>query len=165
MNFVEFLAKYWLEFAFGLVATGISSGAGFVWKKLKSQNQKKWVEMQETLSKELSKQLKESHESLLQVIQDEETSFKAADQKIHSTIDIIETNLDKLAEGVLSIQGHQFKETCRKLLEHDHTITLAEFEQICNEHRIYNSLGGNHEGDNLFKLVETKYQAGLHHIV
>jgi len=47
------------------------------------------------------------------------------------------------------------------LLKDDHIITLQEYENISNEHRIYNSLKGNHEGDALYSLVKVKYEAGL----
>lgn len=47
------------------------------------------------------------------------------------------------------------------LLKEDHVITLQEFENITNEHRIYNTLKGNHEGDSLYSLVKVKYEAGL----
>lgn len=62
---------------------------------------------------------------------------------------------------MLSIQSKQFKDECRMLLKEGHSISLQEYENITNEHRIYNALNGNHEGDSLYGLVKEKYEAGL----
>ena len=35
---------------------------------------------------------------------------------------------------------------------------IEEFERIQADHDVYNSLGGNHDGDSLFGLVEHKYK-------
>ena len=60
---------------------------------------------------------------------------------------------------MLSVQGKQFKDECHLLLNDSHHITLDEYQNISNEHKVYNSLGGNHEGDELFRLVGVKYHA------
>lgn len=56
------------------------------------------------------------------------------------------------------MQGRNFKNDCKKLLDTNHTITLQEYEALLQDHTIYNSLGGNHEGDALFSMVEAKYK-------
>lgn len=119
------------------------------------------------MNKEIAKNIKDilddSQRSILKIIQEEEDKTKIADAAIQEQIVAIQNNLTTLTGGMLSIQGRQFKEECRGLLQEDHNITLAEFEHITNEHRIYNELHGNHEGDNLYNLVEIKYEANLHH--
>lgn len=52
---------------------------------------------------------------------------------------------------------------CHRLLEEGHIITLKEFEEITKEHKIYNSLGGNSEGDTYFNLITEKYKGEISH--
>lgn len=80
-----------------------------------------------------------------------------ADEKITNEMHNIEDGVGKITKGMLSIQGQTFRAACHRLLESDHSITIDEYEQIVRDHETYNSLGGNHIGDNLFKLVETKF--------
>lgn len=93
-----------------------------------------------TCSSEMMRTLKEQTETL-----------KATDEAIHQEI-------DGLRGGMLSIQGRNFKNDCHKLLKADHVIDLKEYEQLLADHIAYNKLGGNHEGDALFSMVEAKYK-------
>ena len=63
-----------------------------------------------------------------------------------------------LKAGLLSIQGRAFKNNCKRLLDPDHEISLEEYEEITKDHDAYNSLGGNHNGDELFILVRKKVE-------
>ena len=129
------------------------------------QRKKKAEDRQEQMNKDIAKNIKtildDYQRSMLKIIQQEEEKTEAEDEAIRTQIAGIRNNLTTLTEGILSIQGRQFKEECRALLENDHEITLKEFEHITNEHRIYNALRGNHDGDDLYNLVETKYRANL----
>ena len=129
------------------------------------QRKKKAEDRQEQMNKDIAKNIKtildDYQRSMLKIIQQEEDKTAAEDEAIRTQIAGIRNNLTTLTEGILSIQGRQFKEECRALLENDHEITLKEFEHITNEHRIYNALHGNHEGDSLYDLVEIKYRANL----
>lgn len=129
------------------------------------QRKKKAEDRQEQMNKDIAKNIKtildDYQRSMLKIIQQEEEKTAAEDEAIRTQIAGIRNNLTTLTEGILSIQGRQFKEECRALLENDHEITLKEFEHITNEHRIYNALYGNHEGDSLYDLVEIKYRANL----
>lgn len=129
------------------------------------QRKKKAEDRQEQMNKDIAKNIKtildDYQRSILKIIQEEEEKTTAEDEDIRAQIAGIQNNLTTLTEGILSIQGRQFKEECRALLENDHEITLNEFEHIANEHRIYNALYGNHEGDSLYNLVEVKYRANL----
>ena len=80
---------------------------------------------------------------------------------IHSRNDIQDENMNILKSGVLSLQKEQFLKLGRKLLESDHVITYEEYMTYTQQHIVYNSLGGNHEGDAQFALVEKKYHSGL----
>ena len=129
------------------------------------QRKKKAEDRQEQMNKDIAKNIKtildDYQRSILKIIQEEEEKTTAEDEDIRAQIAGIQNNLTTLTEGILSIQGRQFKEECRALLENDHEITLKEFEHITNEHRIYNALHGNHDGDDLYNLVEIKYRANL----
>ena len=102
----------------------------------------------------MKEQMGECYNNLLNVVKESEERSLAEDKIIHSEIDVIKS-------GMLSLEGRTFKEDCRKLLQDDHRITLAEFEAISAEHIVYNNLGGNHEGDCLFSMVVAKYQNNL----
>ncbi len=102
----------------------------------------------------MKEQMGECYNNLLKVVKESEERSLAEDKVIHTEIDIIKS-------GLLSLEGRTFKEDCRKLLQEDHRITLAEFEAVSAEHIVYNNLGGNHEGDGLFSMVVAKYQNNL----
>lgn len=162
---IEFISQYWLEFVFGLVAACIvfvirqyySSKA-----KLEDKDQDDFrTEIINTINADIEVQLK---------------SFQRADKKVQSDIQILTKNIEALNEnvmaiqqqmiidnvtalkaGVLSMQGKVFKGDCRRLLEPSHIITEEEYEDIVADHKSYNSLGGNHVGDGLFKSVMNKW--------
>ena len=96
-------------------------------------------------------QMKECYNNLIDVVRESEERSMEEDKKIHKEIDIIK-------DGMLSVEGRAFRNECRKLLEEDHIITFNEYEAILSEHVTYNNLGGNHEGDGLFSMVQAKYQ-------
>ena len=131
-----FIAKYWIEFLFGLF---ISIAGFFVRRYLK-------------LEKENSQREREDFKNLLtaEIEKKSETSL-LEDASIREDIKL-------LKKGVLSFQGRMFKDHCRLLLEPSVEITLAEFEEIESEHAAYNGLGGNHEGDVLYGLVKRKFE-------
>ena len=68
----------------------------------------------------------------------------------------LQEELKNLRNGLLSVQGRTFKNDCRNLLDPNHVITLEEYEEISQDHNAYKSLGGNHNGDELFNLVRQK---------
>lgn len=70
-------------------------------------------------------------------------------------------NFSILKDGLLSIQQRAFKQMCQELIEQKEPITYDQYEAVTDEHRIYNQLGGNHDGDELFKLVFIKYGNSL----
>lgn len=132
---VEFVVKYWVQFLFGLVTTGL----GLLCKKFyslynKEKNHQK-TEEQKAFYKGLEDLIKESTEE-----------SRKGDEKLQEQINVMKG-------GILSIQGKNFKQECRELLRKERDITLAEFEALQEEHNVYKSLGGNHDGDILFDMV------------
>ena len=85
-----------------------------------------------------------------------ENLIKANTNKINEIKDELKHEIDIVKNGVLSVQKRNFEQQCHALLEEGHEITLAEFEQIQEEHKTYNSLGGNHDGDIIFEMVVHK---------
>lgn len=79
---------------------------------------------------------------------------------LESTLNAVVENLDVIRKGLLAVQGHEFRNKCRRLLSKD-VILLEEYEQLESDHLAYNGLGGNHKGDSLFDQVKTKYYSQL----
>ena len=77
------------------------------------------------------------------------TKSKKDDEQLVELIKVIK-------DGLLSVQGDMFKNKCETLLQEDYKISIEEYEQLTLDHDAYNNLGGNHEGDQLFELVEEK---------
>lgn len=155
---LDFIIKYWLEVAFGLVCGAVAWLA------------KKYVAM--------SKTEKENHEtSIITTIQDKmddqynktqkqmDACYNRLENKISDFVNASEQEDKKIYEkignlenGILSLQGQQFKENCHALLDQKEPITFSQYDKLMIEHKTYNKLGGNHDGDQLFHLVSLKYE-------
>lgn len=157
----EFIVKYWLQFFLGILASGLTVVTGYFYSLYKKEKGRKKDETEERFLTEVKELINDNNKSILKVVRDEEIASAKADAQMEGQMTKIQSDLAILTEGMLSIQGKQFKDECRMLLKEDHVITLQEFENITNEHRIYNTLKGNHEGDSLYSLVKVKYEAGL----
>lgn len=99
---------------------------------------------------------------MIELLKEQEAKSIEGDNHLKKEIAEFKKSFDVTKKGILSVQGRSFKADCRKLLEPGHVISLNEFETITMDHNVYNSLGGNHEGDGLYDLVQTKYNNGLH---
>lgn len=157
----EFIVNYWLQFLLGILASGLTGLCTYFYHLYKKERKRKKDEVEEKFVNDVKELIADNNKSIMKVIREEEKASKEADEAMSKQMENIQQNLTILTEGMLSVQGKQFKEECRKLLAEDHTITLHEFEHIQEEHRTYNALNGNHEGDSLFSLVKVKYEAGL----
>ena len=135
---LEFILKYWIEFLFGAV---IAVGGYMIKRTLKSYHQER-AEEKETFLEGIKKEIR--------------AEFERSNKKENELSEEIKT----LKAGLLSIQGRAFKNNCRRLLDPDHNITLEEYEEISKDHTAYNSLGGNHNGDELYLLVRKKVEEG-----
>lgn len=159
----DFIVQYWLQFFLGLIASGVTALAAHFYKLYKNEQKRKRSELDNRFIEEVKELINDNNKDVLKVVRDEEIASAKADKRMDEQMQQIQSNLAILTEGMLSIQGKQFKDECRMLLRDDHVITLQEFEGVTNEHRIYNILKGNHEGDSLYSLVKVKYEAGLAH--
>lgn len=129
---LEWLLKYWLEVLFVLVTTGLGA---FI-----KHYRKLYIA-------ERDHQKTEEQKAFYQGLQDLITQ---GDARLQGQIDIIKS-------GILWIQGTKFKANCKDLLRPDIEIDVETFEELEAEHTVYNSLGGNHDGDQLFDLVREKF--------
>jgi hypothetical protein len=133
---LEFILKYWIEVLFGAV---IAISGYMVKRTLQSYRQERLEEKNaflESIKKEISAEFERSNSK--------ETELAG--------------EIKTLKAGLLSIQGRAFKNNCKRLLDPDHEISLEEYEEITKDHDAYNSLGGNHNGDELFILVRKKVE-------
>ena len=78
-------------------------------------------------------------------------------QDFQNRCNTMNAQFDTLKLGVLAVAGRWFIEDCQDLLKSEHEITQEEFEDIMDYHNTYNALGGNHKGDEYFKLVSDKF--------
>lgn len=171
---LDFIIKYWTEFLFGIVAAGILAGGRYIWtlfkNRLKDGLEEQITSITDVITKRMSetdKKLEAKNTSLTQQIGELQADMKIMQQEIQinkndenlieKKIDTLEDNLNTLKGGILSLQRKEFKEECRRLLNQEEAITYEQYTMLQREHTIYNSLGGNHEGDQLFKLVSIRY--------
>ena len=171
---LDFIIKYWTEFLFGIVAAGILAGGKYIWtlfkNRLKDSLEEQITSITDVITKRMSetdKKLEAKNTSLTQQIGELQADMKIMQQEIQinkndenlieKKIDTLEDNLNTLKGGILSLQRKEFKEECRRLLNQEEAITYEQYTMLQREHTIYNSLGGNHEGDQLFKLVSMRY--------
>ena len=175
--------KYWVELILGLIVTG----GGFIIKRYlrleKEERQREQKEYFDNVLKKIQsenqqvlKSLEKEHDKMNQNSEDKYDEIntkvdqaleagreesKSDDAVLEKEISALEKNITALTAGVLSMQGKEFRNNCRKLLAEDHVITLDEWEELDKDHMAYNGLGGIHEGDHLFSLVKKKVEAGF----
>ena len=148
--FADIFVKYWLQWVLGIIAAGIALWAKRYIKLEKSAIQEKqkqrMQELRTEVKDEITKELNEQVEKLSE-----------EDAKIYQEINEVSNKVEIVGSGVLAIQRRSFIEECRWLLAEDHHITTDEFEQLQSDHEIYNDLGGNNKGDELFEAVKAKF--------
>ena len=135
---LEFVIKYWVEFAFGLIVTG---GGYFVRRYLKmreNEQNRERAKFYDNFKKDI-------------FIKYDEIKKESENGDLE-----LQKQLDLLRKGILSLQKKEYFKECQALLEEDHELTLDEYQQCIEDHDAYNGLKGNHRGDSLFALVEEK---------
>ena len=173
-SLLDFFVKYWTEFLFGIVAAGILAGGRYIWTLFKNRLSDSLVEQITNITDVIAKRMSETDEKLeakntsltqqigalqadMKIMQQEIQTNKNDENLIEKKIDTLEENLGTLKDGILSLQRKEFKEECRRLLNQKESITYEQYTILQREHTVYNSLGGNHEGDQLFKLASMRY--------
>ena len=171
---LDFFVKYWTEFLFGIVAAGILAGGRYIWTLFKNRLRDSLEEQITNITDVIAKRMSETDEKLeakntslaqqigalqtdMKIMQQEIQINKNDENLIEKKIDTLEDSLNTLKDGILSLQRKEFKEECRRLLNQEEAITYEQYTILQREHTVYNSLGGNHEGDQLFKLASMRY--------
>ena len=143
---LDFIATYWLEFLFGLIAASIT----FLIKQYYSLQKKVHSQQRDNFEEEIIEAINSSLKKEQEKTNKEIASAKEEILKVHKSTDILKS-------GLLNVQRKNFMEFCYFLLEPDHIITKEEYENIEEDHEVYNALDGNHKGDELFRVVSEKY--------
>lgn len=177
-----FIQKWGLEFILGGVATGLGVLYRHYFKIAKAakvaEDQDKKQAFKEELTSEVKELIKEVKIQVHAEIEQESsqvreeiaeyetndgerlTNLEKRSEILEDTLAAVVGNLDAIKVGLLAVQGHEFRNKCRKLLTQE-IIKPEEYEQLESDHIAYNGLGGNHKGDSLFDQVKTKYYAQL----
>lgn len=143
---LDFIVTYWLEFLFGLIAASVT----FLIKQYYSLQKKMKHQLRDSFEEEIIEAINNSLKKEQEKTNKEIASAKEEILKVHKSTDILKS-------GLLNVQRKNFMEFCYFLLEPDHIITKEEYEDIEEDHDVYNALDGNHKGDELFKIVSEKY--------
>ena len=154
MEVLEWIAKYWVNWLCALAAGGIALFAKHYVKLQKQQMEQKWTDKEKNMCGKIICTLEEKIGAV-------EAQSKNEDVKLHEELDHVHSDLNTINSGILSIQGKQFKDFCRELLEKGHYITVDEYEEFEAEYEVYKGLGGNHRGDALHDRVVDKVQAQM----
>lgn len=177
-----FIQKWWLEFLLGGLGIGLTAIARHYFKLAKAGKELEDKEKKEAFKNELNAEVKNlikevrdqvriEIEAESSQVREEIAEYETNDGQrlsdletraniLESTLSAVASSLDAIKDGLLAVQGHEFRVKCRQLLAKD-TVTLEEYEQLESDHIAYNGLGGNHKGDSLFDQVKTKYYAQL----
>lgn len=142
----DFIFKYWVEVFFGLVVSGLGLACRRYCKLWKSEQAHQKTEEQKAFYDGILNKIGECNEVLEKKI-----------DTIAERVDKVEARDAILTEGLLSVQGANFKRQCKILLDQDHKITEAEWLQLNMDYQAYEKLGGNGEGHEMYEAVVHKY--------
>lgn len=145
-HMLDFITKYWIEFLFGLIVSGMGIFFKHYLKLLKNEQKNEKNEFLKIIKKEISAEFSKALDN---------------EQNLQKQIDDLNKNSMCLQKGILSLQRRTFEEDCKELLHEYHDISLEEYEQLTEDHDIYKKLGGNHNGDKLYELVMKKVENTL----
>lgn len=153
----EFILKYWVEVMFGLIVSGLSFACRRYWKLWRAEQQHQKTEEQEAFYNGILEKIDERFEKMNE-------RFEALDNKVEQKINEVRKDVQNsdaeqkiLKEGLLSVQGNNFKRQCKALLEPTHQISDTEWLQHQIDFEAYERLGGNDDGHELHNAVAHKY--------
>lgn len=151
---IEWIIKYWVEVAFGLVVAGASICIKKIWSMYKKEKAGRETRVHESLVADFKKLLSET---TLEIT----TTVNNNNLHLQDQIDKITKDQGTLKNGMLCLQGDYFKKKCKRYLDASHKITEDEYLHLCNEYDTYKTLGGNSNGDRLFGLCEDKVKKAV----
>lgn len=154
---LDFILKYWIEFAFGLVVTFGAASFRYIVKLIKKDRKDQSDEQFDRFYKKIEKKIEENNVSLSV----EDKKLNARIDGIQDSLIDINSTITILKEGILALHRKRFIDDCRKLIESEEKITMEDYRRLEREHKTYNALGGNHEGDQLYNMFVVKYKAQI----
>ncbi len=135
---LEFIIKYWVQVLLGTIVGALTFFCKKFYNLYIGEKKHQKTKEQEEFYKSIETLIKESIEE-----------SRREDSKLQAQINVMKN-------GILSIQGRDFKAQCREYLREDRDISIEDFELLQEEYDTYKSLGGNHDGDLLFNMVREK---------
>ena len=165
-DILQWIAQYWVSWVCALVAGGVIFFAKRYISMEKQAAEEKWKDKEKNMcgkiinnfDKKICEVKESSNIKENKLYQEMDTMRKAMENKdavICNDLTSIHTEVNTIENGILSIQGKQFREMCEDLLEQDY-ISVEEYQEFEDEYAIYKSLGGNHRGDALHARVVAK---------
>lgn len=145
---IDFIIRYWIQILFGLIITIVGAGFKYISRLVKRDWNDRMQEQLDTLYDKIDNNLEER-----------DIQLRKEDDRINQRLDKVDNSLNILKDGLLTLHRRRFIDDCRKLIEQKEEITMEDYRRLEREHRTYNSLGGNHEGDQLYAIFLQKYQA------
>lgn len=146
----EFILKYWVEVVFGLIVSGLSFACRRFWKLWRTEQQYQKTEEQKAFYNDILEKIDERFEET-------NNRITALDNKVEKNVQTSNAQQEILKEGLLSVQGNNFKRQCKALLEPTHKISETEWLQHQIDFEAYERLGGNDDGHDLHNAVAHKY--------
>lgn len=137
---------------------GISSLAKHYHSLYKSEKKRRYDDELEKINEKIIEAVNNGNQNILNVLEKNIEALSNETTQLNNKVEATIEELHKLKAGVLSIYKKEFTQDCRKLLDPAHIITYDEFQNVSRNHEVYNGLGGNHEGDEMFAIVKEKYQ-------
>lgn len=153
----EFILKYWVEVVFGLIVSGLSFACRRYWKLWRTEQQYQKTEEQKAFYNGILEKIDERFEKMNERFEEMNNRITALDNKVEKNVQTSDAQQEILKEGLLSVQGNNFKRQCKALLEPTHKISETEWLQHQIDFEAYERLGGNDDGHDLHNAVAHKY--------
>lgn len=135
---LDFVIKYWVEFALGLVAAGLGA---FCKHLMKERKQYQELMKQE----ELKKQDEHIEEKIGPIVDDIE--------QIRTYLRNLETADTKKFDIIISSYRFRLCQLCKVYMEKQY-MTSAEYEQLNEFYKMYTELGGNGQAKEWYDKVK-----------
>ena len=135
---LDFVIKYWVEFALGLVAAGLGA---FCKHLMKERKQYQELMKQE----ELKKQDEHIEEKISPIVDDIE--------QIRTYLRNLETADAKKFDIIISSYRFRLCQLCKLYMEKQY-MTSAEYEQLNEFYKMYTELGGNGQAKEWYDKVK-----------
>ena len=135
---LDFVIKYWVEFALGLVAAGLGAFCKHLMKE-----RKQYRELME--QEELKKQDEHIEEKINPIVDDIE--------QIRTYLRNLETADAKKFDIIISSYRFRLCQLCKIYMEKQY-MTSAEYEQLNEFYKMYTDLGGNGQAKEWYDKVK-----------